>query len=99
MNYFMWPSIFLMPRTLINSFETLLFTTALFYWKLYTNKKQQYILSYLRMTTDFKHSKHQLISRALVMINFAARPTSILPWVFIWPSYVFFNKRSFKEIT
>lgn len=32
-NYTNWFSLFTMPRTLINAFETMLFTIALFYMK------------------------------------------------------------------
>lgn len=53
----------------INTFETCLFIIALYYWRLYL---------------DTQKDKYSIICRSITIISFIARPTSIIPWSFIW---------------
>lgn len=63
-----------MSRTLINNFETSLFVIALYYWRKFVTYGK---------TTD------NMICRLLVVFSFAARGTSIVPWIFVWVNDIF----------
>ncbi|EGR31251.1 plasmid maintenance protein, putative, partial [Ichthyophthirius multifiliis] len=73
-NFTNWFSLFAYPRLIINSLESTLFIISLYYYKL---------------SFQISNIKYDYISRLLVIVNFIMRPTSIIPFVFIWPFKLF----------
>jgi hypothetical protein len=60
-NYSNWFSISGFPRTLINSFETVIFIVGLFYWREYQNtgKKKSFFIDEKKLKSYFFLFKHQ----------------------------------------
>ncbi|EAR94611.1 plasmid maintenance protein (macronuclear) [Tetrahymena thermophila SB210] len=69
-NQTLWFNLIGMPRLLANSLETCLLVVSFYYY-------QSSILN--------KSSYDDYISRVVVIINFVTKPTSIIPFIFIWP--------------
>ncbi|KAL4471760.1 hypothetical protein ABPG74_008653 [Tetrahymena malaccensis] len=69
-NQTLWFNLMGMPRLLANSLETCLLVVSFYYY-------QSSIIN--------KSSIDEYISRIVVIINFVTKPTSIIPFIFIWP--------------
>ncbi|CAD8091906.1 unnamed protein product [Paramecium primaurelia] len=80
-NYTLWFSLNCFSKTLINTFETILFTLALYHW-----------VQYLQTNRN----KNNLLCRLLVIVNVMARQSSIIPWIFIWPYHLLTAKTNLK---
>ncbi|KAL4510018.1 hypothetical protein ABPG72_010211 [Tetrahymena utriculariae] len=77
-----WYSLFAIPRLIFNVLEMTLFAITLYFYKLSITKKFK--------TFDY-------ISRIVAIINFIAKPTSIIPLTFIWPYRLFTMPGKIKD--
>jgi hypothetical protein len=90
LNYFNIYSYNNISKTLINNFEAALLTVSFYFWLLSVQKRIKNNSCPIPLNTE------EFICRILVMWSFTARSTSIIPWIFIWITYVLCLKKSAK---
>ncbi len=77
----------MLSRTYINSFECVLISISFYYWQLQYSQN----IAEIKMGKKIQViSRKDMISRIVVLIAYVARPTSLIPWMVIWP-FEFFS--------
>lgn len=69
----------------------MLFAISFFHWENYVRQFREED----RIIQNKNYETHNLLCRIFVGVNFVARPTSIIPWVFIWPYELY--QRSYQH--
>ncbi|KAM3137750.1 hypothetical protein pb186bvf_010170 [Paramecium bursaria] len=91
-NYTLWYSLEFFSKTLINTFETALFTFALYNWIKHLELEKMMTNKYLSLdkgkSNDYRNERFNYYCRLFMILNVLSRQSAIIPWVFIWPFHL-----------